>query len=120
MATGDRWQANTGAAPTVAAQLRAAKTLLTSFSTVNPVAAVFVQLHDTIAAPAGGAVPVWAGIAPTNQNVWAVLPPDGLVFTNGVWVVTSGGSAAIRCISAGSMGAGRGARPMNRASHGNR
>jgi len=57
----------------------------------NNAAIRYAQLFDSVALPADGATPLFMqAMAPTTSVPKELaFPPDGLVFTNGLWIVIS-------------------------------
>lgn len=50
--------------------------------------AQFIQVHDTQAVPASGAIPCWVGTVAASSNINVIWIP-GRPFNSGCWVVNS-------------------------------
>lgn len=66
----------------------------------NKNAAQFIQLHDTVSAPASGAIPVAVFTVGTVSNLPIAYPWPGRWFTRGIWLANSSTAATLTAGSA--------------------
>ena len=66
----------------------------------NKGAAQFIQLHDTITAPASGAVPVAVFTVASASNLPIAYPWPGRWFGRGIWIANSSTAATLTAGSA--------------------